>query len=136
VQIITQLVRLLLPGGTSVAVGVDEIVERDMKPPTEEQLREATAKHAAIRRNAIAVPGVEFNFKKDDKQKKPQPTTTKPGDKALRTKTSGKASGKASAGASGKTPAGASKEQPPRGSRDGDTDKPAKKRRRRRRRKK
>ncbi|RKY25506.1 MAG: hypothetical protein DRP83_06140, partial [Planctomycetota bacterium] len=47
VQIITQLVRLLLSDGTSVAVGVDEIVERDMKLPTEEQLREATAKHAA-----------------------------------------------------------------------------------------
>jgi|GEM_PF-3023157 len=111
VQIITQLVRLLLSDGTSVAVGVDEIVERDMKLPTEEQLREATAKHAALRRNAMAVPGVEFNFKNDDKQKK---TQAKPSE--------------ASAQASG--------EQSSRGQQNNDSAKPAKKRRRRRRRKK
>ncbi|RKY23592.1 MAG: hypothetical protein DRP83_08990, partial [Planctomycetota bacterium] len=105
------LVRLLLSDGTSVAVGVDEIVERDMKLPTEEQLREATAKHAALRRNAMAVPGVEFNFKNDDKQKK---TQAKPSE--------------ASAQASG--------EQSSRGQQNNDSAKPAKKRRRRRRRKK
>jgi cell fate regulator YaaT (PSP1 superfamily) len=69
VQIITQLVRLLLPDGTSVAVGVDELVERNMEPPTEDQLRQASARHAAIRRNAVVVPGVEFNFNSDDEQK-------------------------------------------------------------------
>jgi cell fate regulator YaaT (PSP1 superfamily) len=38
-QIITQLVKIMQPDGNIAAVGVDEIVERDMKPPTDDEQR-------------------------------------------------------------------------------------------------
>jgi cell fate regulator YaaT (PSP1 superfamily) len=54
-QIITQLVRLALPDGTLVAVGVEEIIERNLKEPTEEQMRELAVSQAAARREQQAI---------------------------------------------------------------------------------
>ncbi len=55
-QIITQLVRLVLPDNTYIAVSVNDLIERDMQPPSEDQLKNASARHAAIRREAVAAP--------------------------------------------------------------------------------
>ncbi|MBN1555770.1 MAG: hypothetical protein JXA11_13580 [Phycisphaerae bacterium] len=49
-QIITQLVRLALYDGTFAVVPVEEILERNLEPPSEEQLREHAAKQAALQR--------------------------------------------------------------------------------------
>jgi len=46
-QILTQLVRLALPGGTTTVVGNEDIIERDMDAPTPEELAAAAAAKAA-----------------------------------------------------------------------------------------
>jgi len=53
-QILTQLVQIELPDHTSVAISTDQIVERDMPQPSEEQLREFAAQ---ARRQAVAAAG-------------------------------------------------------------------------------
>ncbi|MBN1942628.1 MAG: hypothetical protein JW849_04960 [Phycisphaerae bacterium] len=49
-QIITQLVRLALYDGTFAVVPVEDILERGLEPPTEEQLRDHAAQQAAAQR--------------------------------------------------------------------------------------
>ncbi|MBS3820561.1 MAG: hypothetical protein GVY16_05995 [Planctomycetes bacterium] len=46
-QIITQLVKLMQPDGNIVAVRVDEIVERNIKPPTDDEARTHAARSRA-----------------------------------------------------------------------------------------
>jgi cell fate regulator YaaT (PSP1 superfamily) len=50
-QIITQLVRLALYDGTFVVVPVEDILERNLPQPTEEELRDHAVKQAAAQRN-------------------------------------------------------------------------------------
>lgn len=49
-QILTQLVRLALYDGTFVVVPVEEILQRDLEPPPEEELRAYAARQAAAQR--------------------------------------------------------------------------------------
>lgn len=50
-QIITQLVRLSLYDGTFVVVPVEDILERNITPPSEEELRDHAVKQAAAQRS-------------------------------------------------------------------------------------
>ncbi|GAF67885.1 unnamed protein product [marine sediment metagenome] len=49
-QILTQFVRLAIHDGTLVAVPVEEILERNIEPPTEEEMRSHAARQATAQR--------------------------------------------------------------------------------------
>ena len=53
-QILTQLIKLWLPDNSIEVVHVDDIIERDIAQPTEEQLKEAAIKTAAAKREAAS----------------------------------------------------------------------------------
>lgn len=141
-QIITQMVRLQLPDKTFVVVGVDELIEREMQPPTEEQCKIATARHAAIRREATASPPPpQFTFSQteDDDEQASQgevlsedaPKEAQPGEKKSRRSRRRKKPLSQQTGH--QQPAA---EAPPKGSSESSQTHPQKKRRRRRRKKK
>jgi cell fate regulator YaaT (PSP1 superfamily) len=55
-QIITQLVRLALPDNTYAVVPIDDIIERDVEPPTEEQTKQDRPARTTTFKKTAAAP--------------------------------------------------------------------------------
>ncbi len=70
-QIITQLVRLALVDNTQTTVGVDELVERDIHPPSEEQLQIEVKNHAIAQRKKALQAANGFTSTPDETKVEP-----------------------------------------------------------------
>lgn len=157
VQIITQLVRLALPDNTYVSVNVEELIDRDLQPPSEEELKNAMARHAAIRREAVAAPPppafkfppADFDEEESGEEEKTASDSKQPDDQSgepkkkrrrrSRKKPAGAQAGQSQQPQQQSTPVERQKPQPRTGAgQEGSADstQPQKKKRRRRRRRK
>ena len=77
-QIITQLVRLILADNTQVVVGVDELTERDVPPPSEEQLRTEAENHAIAQRKKSLRQAIDFTSTPGGVKDEPVPADDSP----------------------------------------------------------